>query len=586
MTAEPVRAVPGVLARFESTFAAFAAGFDEGQYVLWLGSGISRDRVPSVDELLARVLEHLRSNAVGDDADGEFRVALDEVLRLASLTPTELESIDFSVPVQDWPLKDRITSVLVTKYSRVLDVAVGDDKPDDYLIWTALGVADTYGSPDLMPDVEHYCIAILMLEGLVATAITANWDGLLERALDELTSSYGAAVRVAVKPEDFRTAARRIEVIKIHGCAVRAREDEAAYRGAVVARHSQISAWTQQPGNQLMRKELEVQFSTRLTLMIGLSAQDENFHTMFATAAQDLPRSWPASPPAVVLSEEHVEPYHQSVLKTTYGSTYQGNGGAIKDSALLGAYGKPLLLALVLSSLAQKLSFLIEYEIQSAWGHGDVARLQADLRRLRDLVASHADPDAPETLGYEATLGFQRKFVADLIEVSNFVLTVFRTGRAPAPGSGRYEPLSDRPSAQAVLNPDYPAKQFGRLGVALSLIGRGLASGEWSAVPGTSQAAGDGVIQLVASDRKARVFFVRDSVALTQLELEGLFDDDDPDVLVVLADEEPAPQTRSPRPRFGRDGKSSAGRFSMASSIAETGSADDLYEAFKLASGF
>ena len=222
---------------------------------------------------------------------------------------------------------------------------------------------------------------------------------------------------------------------------------------------------------------------------------------------------------------------------------------------------------------------------RSAWGREDVARLQADLRNLRDLVASHADPDAQETLGHESTLGFQRKFVADLIEVSNLVLTVFRTGRTPAPGSGRYEPLSDRPSAQAILNPDYPAKQFGRFGVALSLIGRGIASGEWSAIPGTSRAASDGVIQLVANDRKTRLFFVRDSVALTKLELEGLFDDDDPDVLVVLADEEPAPQTRSPRPRFGRDGKSNAGRFSMASSIAETGAADDLYEAFKLASG-
>ncbi|MBW4033645.1 MAG: hypothetical protein HIU88_13455, partial [Acidobacteria bacterium] len=200
MSAEPVKAVPDVLARFGSTFAAFAAGFDEGQYVLWLGSGISRDRVPSVDQLLARVLEHLRSNIVSNEAGGEYRVALDEVLRLASLTPQELESIDFSTPVEDWPLRDRITSVLVSKYSRVLDVAVGDDRPDDYLVWTALDVADTYGSSDLRPDVEHYCIAILMLEGLVATAITANWDGLLERALDELTPSYGAVVRVAVKP--------------------------------------------------------------------------------------------------------------------------------------------------------------------------------------------------------------------------------------------------------------------------------------------------------------------------------------------------------------------------------------------------
>nr|WP_281721798.1 SIR2 family protein [Nitrosomonas nitrosa] len=586
MTAEPVRAVPDVLARLESAFAAFATGFDNGQYDLWLGSGISRDRVPPVEELLARVLEHLRSNIASDEADDEYRVALNEILRLASLTDQELASIDFSSPVDEWSSKDRIVSVLITKYSRVLDVPVGDDKPEDYLVWSALDVADTYGAPELKPDVEHYCIAVLMLEGLVTTAITANWDGLLEQALEELTPSYGAVVRVAVEPEDFRDAGERIKVIKVHGCAVRARGNEIGFRSSIVARHSQISTWTQQPGNQLMRKELEVQFSTRLTLMVGLSAQDENFHTMFATAAQDLPRAWPATPPAVVLSEERVEPYHQSVLRTTYGSTYQGNGNAIKDSALLGAYGKPLLLALVLSSLTQKLSFLIEHELLSVWGAAGVAQLQDDLRTLRDLVAGQAAAGAAETRGYEATVEAQREFIARLIDVTNFALSVFRTGRPPTPDSGRYEPLSDRPSAKAILNPDYPAKQFGRLGVALSLIGRGLASGEWSAVPGSSRAAGNGVIQLVANDRNARIFFVRDMATLTYLELEGVFDDEDPDVLVVIADKEPAAQTRSPRPRFGRDGKSGAGRFSVESSIAETGAVDDLYEAFKLASGF
>jgi hypothetical protein len=586
MTAEPVRTVPAVLERFGSTFSAFTAAFNEGQYVLWLGSGISRERVPNVDALLARVVEHLRSKIIVGKLDCEYRVALDEVLRLAGLRTEELESIDFSIAVEDWPLQERITSALVPNYSRVLDVLVGDDNPEDYLVWTALDVPNTYGSPDLEPDVEHYCIAILMLEGLLEAAVTANWDGLLEKALDELTPAFGSLVRVAVKPDDFRVVGRRIEVIKVHGCAVRARDGEAEYRSSLVARHSQISTWTEQPQNRLMRKQLEVRYAARPTLMIGLSAQDANFHTVFAAATQDLARSWPASPPAVVFSEERLESYHQSVLRTTYGPTYQGNASAIKESALLGAYGKPVLLALVLSSLTEKLSLLIEHEIESVWGSAAVGQLQMDLLGLRDLAASHADPDDPTALECSAVLEFQREFAACLIDVTNLALTVFRAGRMPTPGSGRYEPLSERPAAQAVLNADFPSKQFGRLGVALALIGRGLASCQWSAVPGSSRAAGDGVVRLVTSQRTARVFFVKDATTLTELELEGSFDDSDGDVLIVLSDEEPPAQTRSPRSRFGRDGKASAGRFSVASSIADTASADDLYEAFKLAGGF
>jgi hypothetical protein len=284
--------------------------------------------------------------------------------------------------------------------------------------------------------VEHYCIAILMLEGLVTSAVTANWDGLLEKALDELTPAFGSLVRVAVKPDDFRIVGPRIDVIKFHGCAVRAREEEAEYRGSLIARATQISGWTEQPQNRSMRKHLEVLYTDRLTFMVGLSAQDANLHTVFAAAIQDLARPWPASPPAVVLSA------------------------------------------------------------------------------------------------------------------------------------------------------DFPSEQFGRLGVALALIGRGLASGHWSAVPGDSKAPDGGVVRLISGQRDARVFFVKDATTSTKLEMDNSFDDDDGDVLIVVADEEPPVFTRSPRPRFGRDGKISSGRFNVASSIADTASADDLFEAFKLAGGF
>lgn len=586
MTVEPVRTVQAVLERFDIAFSDFTAAFNEGQYVLWLGSGISRERVPNVYELLERVLEHLRSNIVDSDVNCAYRTALVEVLRLASLGDKDFDKIDFSIAVDQWSMRERIVSTLVTSYSRVLDVLVGDDNPDDYLVWTALDVPNTYGSPELEPDVEHYCIAILMLEGLVTSAVTANWDGLLEKALSELTPAFGSLVRVAVKPDDFRTGGPRIELIKFHGCAVRAREHETEYRSLLVARESQISGWTEQPGNKSMRKHLEVLYTDRLTLMVGLSAQDANLHTVFAAAIQDLARPWPASPPAVVLSEEHLESYHRNLLRITYGSNHQGNSGPIAQSALLGAYGKPTLLALVLSSLTDKLSFLIEHGAETRWGPVAVKQLQTDLLSLRDFAANHAEPEKRESLEHSVIAQFQREFLARLINVVNSALTVFRTGRMPSEDMCRYEPLSDRPVNLAVHGADFPSKQFGLLGVALALIGRGLSLGHWSVVPGCSKKFGGGVACLVTDERDIRVFFVKDAMTSTKLELENSFDDSDENMLIITADEEPPRFTRSPKPRFGRDGKAGPGRFNIASGITDTASTDDLYEAFKLAGGF
>jgi hypothetical protein len=581
MTIEPARTVTAVLERFGSNFSEFTEAFAEGQYVLWLGSGISRDRVPNVYELLERVLEHLRSNIDDVDSDCGYRTALDEVLRLVGLKRDELESIDYSIVVKDWPLVEHIVSALVTKYSQVLDVAVGDDQPEDYLVWTGLDVPATYGSPALEPDVEHYCIAVLMLEGLVESAVTANWDGLLEKALEELTLAFGSLVRVAVKPDDFRSAGRRIQVIKFHGCAVRAREREAEFRSSLIARESQISGWTEQPQNTSMRKHLEVLYTDRLTLMLGLSAQDANLHTVFASAIQDLARPWPASAPAVVLSEEHIEAYHRNLLRTTYGSNYHRNASAIARSALLGAYGKPTLLALVLSSLTEKFSFLIEHEVTRVLGSAAVKEFQSDLLSLRDSAAGHADPDDTGTREHSEIVEFQREFLAQLIDVTNLTLNIFRTGRMPTTGVSRYDPISDRPIAQAVHSADFPSEQFGRLGVALALIGRGLSSGHWSVIPGDSKTPDGGVVRLVTGRRDARVFFVRDSTTLAKLD----FDENDGSILVVVADEEPPTLTRSPKARLGRVGKISAARFNVASSIADTDSADGLFEAFKLVGG-
>lgn len=582
MPAMPVRTVRAALSRLDTDFSAFAYSFNRGEYALWLGSGISRDRVPNVGKLLERVLEHLRSKVDPHSPDCEYLDALNEVLRLSNLSSAERDSIDLSVGVKEWVLRERIVSSLVRNYSKVLDVPVGDSGPDDYLVWTALNVADTYGDPGLEPDVEHYGLAVIALEGLTPSIVTANWDGLLEKALNELTPSYNSRVKVAVRTQDLRGTAP-ISLIKFHGCAVLARQDQSSYRELLIARESQISGWTAQQGHSLMRNHLELLYSENPTLMIGLSAQDANLHTVFATAINHLEYQWPATPPALVLSEEKLEAHHRNVLSLTYASNYSNHRAAINDSALLGSFAKTTILALLLAAITEKTDWLIEETLGDMWESTEISSLRGDLQHLRNVVADLANPTS---VSPDDIVAHQRDFVRQLIDSVNFALSSFRSGQLLQTSDLRYEPLSSGPIHSSALNADFPSAQYGRLGVALSLVGRGMARGQWLALPGSSTNVKQGAARLSAKGRSTRLFFVRDAATLMRMQLDPMFDEDEASTLVVVADKEPLGFTRSPRAKYGRSGAAARGRFNVETALAETSSADDLFEAFELAGGF
>lgn len=52
---------------------------------------------------------------------------------------------------------------MCNNYARLLDINVGGE-PEDYLLWEAVDVRATFADPAKPPDVEHLCLAILVLE--------------------------------------------------------------------------------------------------------------------------------------------------------------------------------------------------------------------------------------------------------------------------------------------------------------------------------------------------------------------------------------------------------------------------------------
>jgi hypothetical protein len=169
----PRATVVDVLCCLDDEFAAFADGFARGEYLLWLGSGISRDVVPSVPVLLQRMLEFLRSGIDPADQDCRFRAALEEVLDVGGVPETVRSNLNLGEAVDTWDGVGDIVNRLVDRYSDVLNVQVPGEA-DDFLVWIGLDIAATYGNARLEPDAEHLCVAILMLEGVVRSAPTTG----------------------------------------------------------------------------------------------------------------------------------------------------------------------------------------------------------------------------------------------------------------------------------------------------------------------------------------------------------------------------------------------------------------------------
>jgi len=564
----PRTTVLEVLACLDDEFAAVSSAFARGEYLLWLGSGISRDVVPNVPDMLLQLLDFLHTNTDFANNGCRFNIALNEVLDVAGVTGDLRAAIDIAMPVNMWPKLDHILDRMADKYADVLDVSVHDE-PADFLVWTGIAAPTTYGSSDLQPDVEHLCVAILMLEGVVRSAATTNWDGLVEAAMAELTDDAGSTLKVIILASDVALPHRRAELLKFHGCAVRAKDDPTLYRGLLIARKSQISGWTTKPENQIMKSRLEYLMSSQPALVIGLSAQDANIHTMLHGASQNLVRAWPTNPPAVVFAEQKLSGHHKHMLKVTYGTEQPLNRDEIESTALLGAYAKPTLMGLVLFTVADKLCSLVDCVGEPALTQEDVGQIRADIRCLRDHVGQFAAPNA-------------RRFIEVVIARMTLTLSVFRTGKAAGQRSTLYEPLSIEPVAEARRDPNFPSGAMGRLALTTAVLGRGLSTGRWAIELGDVSHLSDGVFQVSSGGRTSKVFLVQNARALSELFDSADIDTDDRRVLIICAEAAQKPATRSPRSTFGPDGKSGCRQVDIESICTSVSSADEFFDAFGL----
>lgn len=506
----------------DGPLSSFSEGFQAGLYALWLGSGISRERVVGLDGVLAKLLENLRLRITG--ADCEHHRTFKKILDLADLSAEEVSQIDLKQPVSSWPIRKVLIDRLWNKYSKVLGTEV-EGQPFDYLLWDVLDFPKTFATQK--PDAEHLAIAMLVLEGVVSELATANWDGLLETAMVEL-GRPNETFRVAVTGDDLHGPPGIGTLYKFHGCANRAIENEAKYRQLLVAREAVITHWAQNQHFTQMREQLRALIARSRTLMIGLSGQDTNIQQLFGANGW----VWNSDPVPIVIAAQDLSEGQKSILEGAYQDDYEVNREKIRADATLPAIAKPLLLALLLSTLFGKLAALAGLLTSPAVGVAGKESLVEGLKALESAAAQAGNADR-----YECA-----QTIARLIgRVSEQFL-----GGPGGPGRRPYMPLSLHPAHLTQQDPAIGFSGRPEAAAAIGLIGQGLATNRWSVAVDNQEQPTSGALRLVAPGAEARVFLAANDENINQLVASGAFDEEDADVVVICSRKVTPRQQRSP----------------------------------------
>lgn len=565
-----------VLDKFEAEFAPVAQAIENGEFALWVGSGISR-QAPSLGALIERAFDYLREGANDPATAADFIPALEEALTLAEVDPGTVRA-RYGHPLATWPEHDAIIERLWNKYSRVLDIRV-PGKDADFVLWDAIDIRVAFEHP-APPAAEHLSIAVLILEGAVQEVASANWDGFIEAAVARLSGAVPGVMQVVVDPDQLRGPAGRAKLLKFHGCIIHAAREPHIFRQYLTGSYTQIMAWPETAAFAAMRNEIVGLATTHKTLVLGLSIQDNNLQTIFTRANAVHGWPWPCAPaaPAHVFCEDRIQLGQRDVLRLVYGDAYNNAPAALHDATLLRAWGEQVLIALVFKLLCDKLSRLMHLGLTASGQQAVAAALAPALKALRDDLADHAVVPPGERS--------RTAFANQAIGLWSRMLSLFRRGALPTDPHA-YETLSSSTPNLLAADQNALAMGLGTLGVILSLLQLGRADGHWELTPPSDGALAAGALTARPNRPGATgrpVFLVKSAADAIALQSDGAFANDN--AIVVHADDTwrrmvgSGASARRVRSAPGRTGRVGNTHVSVADLLAHSADAVGLQNAF------
>lgn len=516
-----------VLSKLDTDFSSVAHAVENGEFALWIGSGISR-QAPNLGNLIGRAFDYIRERAIDPATAGAYLPALEEALGLAEIDPATVLP-QYGQPLAAWPEHTAIINRLWTKYSRVLDLRIPGTDPD-FILWEAIDIRQAFHDPG-PPSAEHLCIAILVLEGAVRTIASANWDGFIEAAVKRLSNGVPGVMEVVVDPDQLRGPAGLARLLKFHGCIIHATAEPLVFRRFLTGSYTQIMDWPENAEFAAMCNEVVALATAKKTLVLGLSIQDNNLQSLFARAKAVHPWPWPCAPaaPAHVFCEDKIQQGQRDVLRLSYGDSYNDNPAVLHEATLLRTWGEKVLIALVLKLLYDKLARLMELSL-TALGKAPIAgALEPLLKALRDDIAERAVPPP----------GSQNRtdFVNTAIGLWSRALSLFRIGAIPS-NPEAYETLTHSTPNLIATDHNAQATGLGRLGIALSLLQYGRQAGLWElrvpvSIDLTWGAMTARALRTDGTDRP--LFVVKSATEAITLKSQGAFANDN--AIVVHADD-------------------------------------------------
>jgi hypothetical protein len=510
------------LHKLDNDFGAMAKALENGEFALWVGSGISR-KAPSLGSLVTRAVEFLRQRTADPATSAKFRPALVSALKYGGVEIANVAA-HLDEPFSSWPNYTAVRDTLWNRYSDLLDVRVPGE-PADFMLWDAVDVRQAFNHP-APPACEHLSMAVLILEGALQEIASANWDGFIEAAIEQLAGTIAGNLQVVVDPAHLRDAPGKARLLKFHGCIIHATDNPGAYRNFLIASKTQILNWPEAQASAAMRAEVISAATNLKSLMVGLSLQDVNLQSVFVRARQANPWPWPCVPHAQahVFCENEIGEGQRQILKTVYAGAYNDNIGDIEGSAHLKAWGEQVLLAMALKLIADKLTTLMRFAVADKPIAGEADGLASSIERLRDVIAVQADGD-------------RTAFANAAIALWSRMVNLFRSGELPEKPNA-YQIISGTAVGQLANDANVRAASFGELAIALALLAEGQSDGLWQLAGAVHTDLSAGALTTRPSWVGAQprtLFFVRTAKVALDLQKHGAFTNDN--TIVIHADD-------------------------------------------------
>lgn len=502
------------LGHLDTTWLAVRDSVLNDRHLIWIGSGISRERFPALDALLERLFTVLHAAQDPANPDCAYFKAAEHVVTSFSFVPLKDAAHPAGLDLRQSPglwLADQKKALfwqLTSRYAEVLGTTVNVPGMPRNIPFDILRLEETYSDIAVTPDAEHRFLALLVAEGAVTQIVTTNWDPLTERAHHAL----GAAPHLWVIAcnSELDGAGGAAIVFKVHGCAERTKADPAKYKTHMVATHQDILEWTAKPQFESFYERLRTLLRERPSLFVGISGQDFNLQLQFVKTHSGGPAI--AFPPVrVTFSGDSVGVPQRDVLKAAHGENYAANGPAIDTAAALPLYGKPLFGALYISLLFEKLRVILD-EGEAQFASDEQRTLaQNGITGLRDRLCARFDV-LPVADRWRALADEVPAFISRLLEM-------YRWQRLPATPEAYRQIYRLNPEGMAG-DPNLASLNFHWLCLTLAAVSE-TATGPWTLRAPVDANGADGQIRIDAPGETA-LFFANQSVsALTQLEDTG-----------------------------------------------------------------